>query len=214
MKYSSCYLFAFLVLLLSACQSSLVSDLVARPGEKLFWDDFSDASGNWPQVSDTNGSLSIANGIYRIQVYSTHYEVLAAPGHTFRDVQVEVDATRLAGPVQNLFGLVCRSSNLHNFYFFAISSDGYYALGKMKNGKTSLLGQEMMALTTTIFQGLSSNHLRLDCIGDTLRGYVNGQVVAISNDTDFSSGDVGLVVGALDNSGVDVAFDNFVVYKP
>jgi len=80
--------------------------------------------------------------------------VLAAPGHSFLDVQVEVDAARLAGPEQNLFGLVCRSSNISNFYFFAISSDGYYALGKIRNGKTSLLGQDMMAYNAAIIQGL------------------------------------------------------------
>jgi hypothetical protein len=214
MKHLPSILIVFLVLLLSACQSSLIADLAARPGEKLFWDDFSDGSGNWPQVSDPNGSLGIVQGAYRIQILSPHYEVLAAPGHIFRDVQVEVDTARQAGPVQNLFGLVCRSSNFQNFYFFAISSDGYYALGKIRNGKTSLLGQEMMVQNSAISQGGGINHLRLDCIGDTLRGYVNDQIVAISNDTDFSSGDVGLIAGALDTPGVEVTFDNFVVYKP
>jgi hypothetical protein len=214
MKHISPCLFAFLVIVLSACQVSLISDLVARPGEKLFWDDFSDTSGNWPQTSGPNGSLGVVLGVYRIQVLSTHYEVLATPGHVFRDVQVEADATRLAGPVQNLFGLICRSSHSEEFYFFAISSDGYYALGKIKNGKTTLLGQEMMAYNANILQGDGPNHLRFDCIGETLTGYVNGQVIAISNDADFSSGDVGLVAGALDTPGVDVTFDNFVVYKP
>jgi hypothetical protein len=214
MKHFSFYHFALLVILLSACQSSLISELAAQPGEKLFWDDFSDASGNWPQVSGPNGNLGIANGAYRIQALSTHYEVLAAPRHTFRDVQVEVDATRQAGPEQNLFGLICRSSNSEDFYFFAISSDGYCALGKIKNSKTTLLGQEMMAYNSDIIQGDGPNHLRFDCIGETLTGYVNGRVVASSKDGDFSSGDVGLVAGALDTPGVAVVFDNFVVYKP
>ena len=214
MKHNPSCLFVFLVFLLSACQSSFISDLATRPGERLFWDDFSDASGNWPQVSDLNGSLGIAQGAYRIQVASTHYDVLATPGHIFRDVQVEADAARQAGPVQNLFGLACRSSNSKNFYFFVISSDGYYALGKIRNGQTSLLGQEMMTHNAAIIQGDGPNHLRLDCIGKTLRGYVNDQAIAISNDTDFTSGEVGLVAGALNSPGVDVAFDNFVVYKP
>jgi hypothetical protein len=214
MKPFPACLFVAAVLLLSACQSSLISDLVTQPGEKLFWDDFSDTTGNWPQVSDPNGSVGIGNGTYQIEVLTTHYEVLATPGQPFRDVQVEVDAVRLSGPVQNLFGLVCRSTDQNNFYFLAVSSDGYYALGKIRNGKTSLLGQEMMAHSDAIIQGNSPNHLRLDCIGDTFRGYVNNQVIAISKDTDLSSGEVGLVAGTFDVSGVDVAFDNFVVYKP
>ncbi len=214
MKPFTACLLAFSILLLSACQSSLISDMTTRSGEKLFWDDFSDTSGNWPQASDPNGSLGVTNGAYRIQLSSAHYEVLAAPGHAFRDVQVEVDVARLGGPVQNLFGLACRSSNKNNFYFFTISSDGYYALGKIRNGETSLLGQEMMSYSAAIIQGDGPNHLRLDCIGETLSGYVNGQVIAISKDADFSSGAAGLVAGTLDTPGVDVAFDNFTVYKP
>jgi hypothetical protein len=214
MKHYPACLFVLMVILLSACQSSLISDLVTRSGEKLFWDDYSDSSGNWPQVSDQNGSLGIVNGAYQIEVLTTHYEVLATPGHTFRDVQVEVDAARLSGPVQNLFGLACRSTDLNNFYFLVISSDGYYALGKIRNGKTYLLGQEMMSPSTAIIQGDGTNHLRLECIGETLRGYVNDQAIAISNDADFSSGEAGLVAGTLDTPGVVVTFDNFVVYKP
>jgi hypothetical protein len=214
MKQISSCLLVFLVIVLSACQSSLISDLAARPGERLFWDDFSDTSGNWPQVSGPNGSLGVVLAAYRIQVLSTHYEVLATPGHTLRDVRVEVDASRVAGPIQNLFGLICRSSHSKNFYFFAISSDGYYALGKIINGKTALLGQEMMAYNANILTGDGPNHLRFDCIGETLTGYANGQKIATSNDTDFSSGEVGMVAGALETAGVDVAFDNFEVHKP
>jgi hypothetical protein len=191
----------------------LITDLIAQPGEKLFWDDFSDPSGNWLQVSGPNGSAGVARGAYQIQIFTAQKEILATSRHIFRDVQVEVDATRLAGPLQNLFGLVCRSSDASDFYFFAISSDGYYGLGKVKNARVVLLDQEMMVYSPTILQGYS-NHLRFDCIGETLKGYINGQFIASGKDADFSSGEAGLVVGALDKPGVNVAFGNFVVYKP
>jgi hypothetical protein len=213
MKYQLLYLFAFLALCLSACQSSLIADMVTQPGDKLFWDDFSDSSGNWPQVSGPTGSSGIVDGAYQLQVLSAQYEIVTTTAHTFRDVQVEADATRLAGPVQNLFGLVCRSSDSDNFYFFAISSDGYFGVGKVKNGRVTLLGQKMMAFSPVILQG-DPNHIRFDCIGESLKGYVNGQVMSNAEDADFSSGEIGLVAGALDTPGVDVAFDNFVVYKP
>jgi hypothetical protein len=205
---------ASLAVLLSACQSSLISDLVTRPGGRLFWDDFSNASGVWPDVSGANGTLGIVDGTYQIQVRSTQLILTAASDHSFRNVQVEVDASRLSGPLQNLFGLTCRSSNADNFYFFAISSDGFFALGKIKNGQAALLGQDMMAYNSAILQGDVTNHLRLDCIGETLTGYANGVRIAASEDTDFSSGEAGLVVGTYEIPGVAVSFDNFVVYKP
>jgi hypothetical protein len=203
-----------LVVLLSACQSSLIPDLVALPGGKLFRDDFSNASGNWPDVSGPNGSLGIVDGTYQIQVRSTQLILSAAPKQPFRDVQIEADAARLSGPLQNLFGLICRTSDPDNFYFFAISSDGYYALGKIKNGQAALLGQDMMAYHSGIIQGDGPTHLRLDCIGETLTGYANGVSIATGEDGDFPSGEAGLVAGTHEEPGVAVAFDNFVVYKP
>lgn len=71
-----------------------------------------------------------------------------------------------------------------------------------------------MAYNAAILQDDSPNHLRFDCIDQTLTGYVNGRAVAITNDTDFPSGDAGLIAGTFDQPGVDVAFDNFVVIKP
>ncbi len=53
---------------------------------------------------------------------------------------------------------------MNDFYFFAVSSDGYYAIGKIKEGVTTLLGQEMMAYNVSIQQGVEPNLLRFDCI--------------------------------------------------
>ena len=103
---------------------------------------------------------------------------------------------------------------MNNFYFFVISSDGYYAIGKVEDGITTLLGQEMMAYTGVIRQGSEANHMRFDCIQDSLKGYVNGEVIAITEDAGFSTGDAGIICGAFNEGGVDISFDNFMVYKP
>ena len=209
-------LVAFILLLpaLSGCQSASLSGLAARSGAILFWDNFSNASGNWPQISGPDGSLGIVDGQYRSQVLKSQFQMLATPGHAFRDARLEVNARRMSGPLQNLFGLACRALDANNYYFFAISSDGYYALGKIKGGQPALIGQSMMAYQAAILPGEAANHLRLDCIGARLTGSVNGQEVASGEDADFTSGQAGLVAGALDQPGMDVAFDNFVVYKP
>jgi hypothetical protein len=211
MKFICC---VFLVICLTACESPLITDLAVGSGGTLFHDDFSDPTSGWARISGQGGAMDYDNGMYRMVVTAQHYDLWSFSGHAYQDVRVEADATRMAGPAENLFGLICRSRDADNFYLFIISSDGYYALGKIKNGALSLLGQEMMAHSTTIIQGDSPNHLRFDCVGQTLTGYVNGQAVAITNDADFPSGDAGLIAGTFDQPGVDVAFDNFVVTKP
>ena len=203
-----------LVLFLTACQNAWVSELVTQSGQALYHDDFSDPSSGWPQTVSENGSLGYIDGVYRMVVQSAGYDLWAVSRQTYGDVQIEADATRLAGPVSNRFGLICRYQDMVNFYFFIISSDGYYAIGKIKNGAVSLLGQEMMAYSAAIVQGSGPNHLRFDCIGNTLTGTINDQAIASTSDADFSDGDAGLIAGAFDEGAVDVTFDNFVVIKP
>ena len=204
----------FLVIFLTACQSALIAELVTQSGEALYQDDFSNPANGWPQTVSTNGTLGYVDGAYQIVVQSAGYDLRAVSGHTYGDVRIEVDATRLAGPVDNRFGLICRSQDMDNAYIFIISSDGYYAIGKIKNGEASLLGQEMMAYSAAIVQGNGPNRLRFDCVGNTLTGFVNGQAIAITSDADFSGGDAGLITGAFDESGVQMSFDNFMVIKP
>ena len=204
----------FLIIFLTACRSSLIAELVTQSGKALYHEDFSNPTNGWSQTVSADGSLKYADGAYQMQVKSAGYDLRAVSGQNYGDVQIEVDAVRLAGPVENRFGLICRFQDMDNYYVFIISSDGYYAIGKIKNGVASLLGQEMMAYSGEILQGSVPNRLRFDCIGDTLSGFVNGQTIAISNDADFSSGDAGLITGAFEETGVDVIFDNFLVLKP
>jgi hypothetical protein len=65
-----------------------------------------------------------------------------------------------------------------------------------------------------ILTGTQINRVRADCIGNLLILYVNGILVGSAVDADFTSGDVGILAGTFDQPGVDVYFDNFVVYKP
>lgn len=203
-----------LTFFLTACQSSWIAALVTQTGQPLYHDDFSDPGSGWPQITGANGSMGYDHGTYRMQVQSPLFDLQAVSGQSYGDAQIDVDATLQSGPLDNRYGVICRFKDTNDFYFFAVSSDGYYAIGKIKNGATYLLGQEMMDYSAFILRGSNTNHLRFDCIGNTLKGYVNGQTLAITEDGDFSRGDAGLMSGSFDEGGVDLSFDNFVVIKP
>ena len=136
----------------------------------------------------------------------------STPELDLRDVRVEADVVKLNGPAENRAGLMCRYQN-GNYYFFIISNDGYYAIGKFIGGKTTLLGQSEMQASDMI-QADSVNHLRADCIGDSLTFFINYNLIAGAKDADLASGDVGLLAGSFTEPGVDVSFDNFVVMQP
>jgi hypothetical protein len=200
-------------LFLSACTPAPIPTLpVANAGDILFQDEFENNTTGWDRVSNDNGIMDYDQGGYRILVQQPTMNFWSTPEKNFRDVRVEADVIRLNGPNENRTGLICRYQN-GDYYFFIISSDGFYAIGKFIGGNTILLGQNEMQSSEFIISN-SVNHLRADCIGNTLTFFVNFNQIASVQDTDFPSGDVGLLAGSFSESGVDVSFDHFVVMQP
>lgn len=179
----------------------------------LFEDDFSKTSSGWDRWSGDSGSTDYVDDTYQINVTTTQYDLWANPGKSFTDVSVEVDGTKVGGPDDNDFGVLCRYVDTSNYYFGIISSDGYYAIGSLLEGSQSIFADNLEFSDAITLGGLT-NHIRFDCVGSTLTLYVNGTQLAQVTDTNLTSGDVGLMAGTFDTAGTQIAFDNFVVKKP
>ena len=151
---------------------------------------------------------------YRIVVNAPNADYWSNPGLFFEDVQIDVDALKNAGPDDNDFGVLCRYQNTENFYFLIISSDGYYGIGIVEDGRQRLLEPPQMYHSETINPGDAVNHIQAVCQGSRLALSVNGEFIAETFDATFSNGDIGLIVGSFDESGVDVIFDNLSVKLP
>jgi hypothetical protein len=201
-----------LVLTALACGSSTSSEPL--PEGVLFKDDFSDTSSGWDRVNVSDGITDYENGIYRILVNTDNTDVWANPGLNFNDTVVEVEAAKVGGPDDNDFGIICRYEDTSNFYFFIISSDGFYGIGKVIDGEQVLFGEDVLLPDDNIKMGNVTNDIRADCVGSTLTLYTNGIELASFQDSDFRSGDVGLIAGTFDTPGTDIHFDNFVVREP
>lgn len=182
-------------------------------GSLLFQDDFSSGATGWTRFTSPEGTMDYNAGGYRILVNALNTNFWATANRNFSDVRIEADAGKLGGPDSNRIGLVCRFAN-DTYYFFMISSDGFYGVGIFAGGQGVLLGQNEMKASERIKTGLAVNHLRADCAGTTLVFYVNGFEVASVQDSTLQAGDVGLLAGTFDQPGVDVIFDNFAVFKP
>lgn len=202
------------VLLLASCLPAAPTEPVtaANPGEILYQENFADNTSGWDRALNDGGIMDYDSGGYRILVRGAKMNFWSTPPGNFGDVRVEADVTRLNGPDANRAGLMCRYRN-GNYYFFVISNDGFYAIGKFTDGQAVLIGQESMAPTEFI-ESDEVNHLRADCIGNTLTFYVNFNQIASTQDADFSTGGVGVLAGSFEEPGVDVLFQNFVVLQP
>lgn len=205
--------FLFLTILLSSCASLPVPAIsTANSGDILYQEQFENNTTGWARISNDNGIMDYDGGGYRILVRQPKLNIWSTSERNFGDVRVEVDVIKLNGPDENRMGLICRYQG-GDYYFFMISNDGYYVIGKFIGGLTLLLGQSEMQVSEAIQPG-TMNHLRADCIGDKLTFYINFSEVASATDTDLPNGDVGVVAGAFSEPGVDVLFDNFVVIQP
>jgi hypothetical protein len=182
-------------------------------GSILFQDDFSRPFTGWNRLRVDGGTMDYDGGGYRFLVNALNTNFWSTPNQDFTDVRLEVDTGKLAGPDENRIGLLCRFKD-DDYYFFLITSDGFYGIGIFKDDAATLLGQNEMQASSNIHKGMAINHLRADCAGDTLTLYINGFETASVQDSNLKSGDIGLLAGTFSQPGVDVIFDNFVVMKP
>lgn len=213
MKPLSLLLCLFLIPAL-ACSTTSIAESLVPSGGVLYQDFFGDPKSGWGELNSPAGVSGYIDGAYHINVNQPNVNLWTHPGKDFATVHEEVSIMPVAGPQSNRMGLVCRLKDDKNFYFFAVSADGYYGIGKVKDGQTSLLTGTEMLPHASILTGSQINRIRADCIGDLLILYVNNVLVTSTKDGEFTTGDVGILAGSFEQPGTDVYFDNFVVYKP
>jgi hypothetical protein len=202
------------IFLLALAVSGCGLDLSVTSGEVLFQDDFTRPMSGWDQIHSPLYQADYESGLYTILVHAPRTDAWATPGLDFEDTQIQVEANKIAGPDDNIFGLICRYQDPRNFYFLVVSSDGYAGIGLIKDGRRQLLSGEALLPSAAVRQGQTANVIRGDCIDFSLRLYVNGVLVAESQAAEWRSGDVGLLAGTYDEPSVQIVFDNFSVVQP
>lgn len=183
----------------------------------LFRDDFSQNNSGWTQMKDERGVIEYGNQDYHILVNQPGTLLLANPGKSFQgNVSIEVDARKIGGSDDDYIGVLCHYQNPDNYYLLMVTSDGYSGIARRKDGQDSLISPGLKFLKMVgIEKGNATNHIRADCIGEALRLYANGQQVSLAYDNSLTGGEAGLAVrsGKL-TGGVDMLFDDFIVYLP
>jgi hypothetical protein len=184
------------------------------PGNGFYNTGFSNPTSGWDRIQDTDGMTDFIDGKYRIVVNTPNTDIWSNPGRKFGDVVIQVVAAKVGGTNDNDYGVICRYVDAENFYFFVISSDGYYGIGKVKGGKHFLVNREEMLPSENINQGEGINVIRADCLDSSLSLFVNGKLLDTQEDAEFITGDVGLLAGTFSEPGVEVEFDDFSVRVP
>lgn len=202
----------------SADLSNVLSD--CSTDGVVLTDNFNDGQNcGWYLYDDDSitGAARVAGGKLEITSREPGQFWWSNPGITAGDVIVTASARKINGPDDNAFGLICRYQDANNFYLFLISSDGYYAIGKVQTGLeaiTYLSGAGEYQFSEVIQQGVQENTIRATCEGETLTLTVNGILLDSVTDTSFSTGDIGVGITAYEIGTAVVEFDDVRVIEP
>ncbi len=214
--YSLFILSTLVLFVLGACSPLLELsgvNSVKSENTPFFMDDFSDHQNGWKLTIQDEGIVQYDGDAIRMLIKNPGTELWSTPGISIKDSSINVDAEKISGPDNNLFGLLCRYKDSDNFYGFLVSSDGYYAIVKSIGGERKILSSDSFEPSGFIQKGASNNHIRADCVDKTLTLYVNWEKVDEVADIDLSSGGVGIIAGTFNEPGTDIKFDNFIVIE-
>lgn len=218
MKMRLSWIGIFIILVcLTACRPAfLAADQLPWVGDEpiLFRDDFSGENIGWATHEDSLSFAGFDLSGYRLWSKMPDFQFWSVPGLNFQDTLVQVRATKLDGPDDNLFGVICRYQDDDNFYALMVGSDGYYGIYKRVDGEQTLINQVHLDFSAAIEQGEASNTIQAICQGDQLALIVNNVSLIQVSDGALSHGDVGIVVGNFSEPGVDILFDDFIVVSP
>lgn len=177
----------------------------------LLEDDFSDPKSGWSLFDNDNGWGAYNNNEFHILVKKDHTLLWSTVNNSFDDVIITVKTSILAQTGEGDRGAICRYKDSENYYYLAVSEDGYFGIFKKAAGiSTPLLNwQYTPAITKYVPVTLTAA-----CVGDTLTLGVDGAVLGQVKDATFSQGDVGLAAGSWTGAGFGAAFSNLEVRSP
>ncbi len=196
-------LVVLILLLFSGCIRSSAS----------FVDDFSDPASGWGAASHETYVRGYQQGRYLFQIDVPRWFVWITSGRRYDDVELRA-LVRASGQPDNHYGLLCRYAE-GQFYYFAISSDGYYAIFRKldETDLQPLTGRAMLRAAAIRTDG-SDNRIVASCEGSVLTLFVNGEQVAQIEDDLLERGDVGMAAGTVTATGTSVWFDDLEVLRP
>lgn len=185
---------------------------VTDRGEIIMTDDFSDPASGWP-VDDENNAYGYVDEAYQISAEPGVYRPVTQDAELLTDMSLEVDITMAAGVANAYSGLLCRTTE-EGYFYVDFSPAGDFTMGQLVGDEVIVLAEWTPSDAIDIAEG-AVNTLRLDCIGDTMSAYANGQLLD-SVSVDEVTGGIGFEAGNVEaaEETATFIFDNLVVRQP
>jgi len=109
---------------------------------------------------------------------------------------------------QTSYGVVCRYKDIDNYFFFEISSDGTYQIGRRLNGEYRLLNG-MQGVINSAINPTGYNEIFVTFFWEEMSLYVNDVLIETVYDNSLLEGYVGLSTTTGEYGGFEVSFEEF-----
>ncbi len=185
-------------------QPSVVTPIAYTSGASLLHETFKTRNAWENYTTDSGVKFGVATNAYNMHIPSSIANVFFWGNNKATQTDVIIDATmsQKSDNPQAQYGVICRSDDKGQGYYFVVGMDGYAFIAKGTPGKVDDLTDEVQ--TSAINTGTDSNTVRAVCIGNYLALYVNDQFIVDANDSTFTSGVAGLTAATATAQDADV----------
>jgi hypothetical protein len=180
--------------------------VTSNPSLTLLADDFeTGGAANWTPSGDGAWGI-VRDGTNAYAQTSLVGGTRSVTGVDTRDqtLQVRAKATAFAPGAEHWFGLMTRYQDDRNYYYLTVRNTNTISLRKLVNGVANVLDTATLTVTPGTWY-----RLRFEAIGNSLRAYVNNQLLLEANDAAYPTGRYGAVMFK-----AAARYDDFVALEP
>jgi hypothetical protein len=182
--------------------------------QELFFDDFNGGTVTWKTPAAGSGLAVLKDDSLQLTTSQKNVPDLAQFSQSVTDSTLVAETNLLQKPAggASAFGAMCRIQANGDGYLFLARNDSQFSIQKYKDQKWVPLADWQPSKDVTLDEG--TNIIEAECKAGELWLRINGTTVANVKDSDFSSGDFGLVALSFAPEPAAYKFDNLSVVVP
>lgn len=177
----------------------------------VYSDDFSQLDSGWSSGRDKGFVYSYVDGAYLVTVPQRDAIAIGRAHQQFDHAVLSVDVRYVSGDVDSTSALIAwRVQDNANYYALLLSDDGYFRVSRFEEGELKTLYD--WKTHPALHHAGQVNHVDVAFEAESATIYINDVFATRIVDNTFTSGDIGLGGYASEDSSLEVAFDNIIVY--
>jgi hypothetical protein len=178
----------------------------------LYSDDFENELSGWRQEDNSDGQIRYSAGKYLISFVKGDFLGWSCSYNIFTDAVLTIDTIHIAGNVNFTGpGIIWRFVDSNNYYLLRLFGNGTWRIDKSINGEWKEI--YVSTIDSKYNSGQNLIKIAISFNGGTSEIYINDKFMTSFQDSSFNSGDICLVANSSASTGVEVSFDNLVVYS-